>query len=244
MQVDLGNRVALVTGSSRGIGKSIALGLAEHGAHVVLAARTVKLLQEVEEQIVQKGGEATAIPTDIGKEDDILSLFDLINDRLGHLDILVNNAAVGTWGELIDFSMEDFDRIMNINIRSLYIICQQAMRLMIPRKTGFIINLSSVVGFKGYPKQSAYTASKHAVMGLTKSLAVEAQKFNIQVSAIQPGGVATEFATEARPDLDPAILIKPQDIANTVLYLLSLSDRAMVDQIHVRRRNGTPFIGV
>jgi 3-oxoacyl-[acyl-carrier protein] reductase len=244
MQVDLSDRVALVTGSSRGIGRSIALGLAEHGAHVVLAARTVKLLQEVKEHIVRKGGKVTAIPTDIGKEDDILSLFDLINDRLGQLDILVNNAAVGTWGKLVDFSMEDFDRIMNINIRSLYIICQRAMRLMIPRKAGFIINISSVVGFKGYPKQSAYTASKHAVMGLTKSLAVEAQEFNIQVSAIQPGGVETEFATAARPDLDPSILIKPQDIANTVLYLLSLSDRAMVDQIHVRRRNGTPFIGV
>jgi 3-oxoacyl-[acyl-carrier protein] reductase len=190
------------------------------------------------------GDHATVIPSDLSVEDDVNALFNLIKDREGRLDILVNNAALGLWGHLVDFSISDFDRIMSLNVRGLYLCCQHALKLMIPQKSGYIINLSSVVGFKGYPNQSAYTASKHAVMGITKSLAVEAREHNIQVSAIQPGGVETDFAFEARPDLDPTILIRPEDIAQCVLFLLSLSDRAWVDQIHVRRRNGTPFIGV
>lgn len=241
MQVNLKDRVALVTGASRGIGRSISMALAQAGAHVIITSRNVEQLQKVEREI---GGNATVIPSDLSAHDDVDALFDLIKDRKGRLDILVNNAAIGLWGHLVDFSISDFDKIMKLNVRGLYLCCQRAMKLMIPQKSGYIINISSVVGFKGYPNQSAYTASKHAVMGITKSLAVEAREHNIQVSAIQPGGVETDFAFEARPDLDPSILIKPEDIAHSILFLLSLSDRAWVDQIHVRRRNGTPFVGV
>jgi 3-oxoacyl-[acyl-carrier protein] reductase len=241
MQVNLKDRVALVTGASRGIGRSISKALADAGARVIITLRNVDKLQRVEKEI---GASATVIPADLSVENDVHSLFDLIKDREGRLDILVNNAALGLWGHLVDFPISDFDKIMSLNVRGLYLCCQRALKLMIPQKSGYIINLSSVVGFKGYPNQSAYTASKHAVMGITKSLAVEAGEHNIQVSAIQPGGVETDFAFEARPDLDPSILIRPEDIAQCVLFLLSLSDRAWVDQIHVRRRNGTPFIGV
>jgi 3-oxoacyl-[acyl-carrier protein] reductase len=241
MQVNLKDRVALVTGASRGIGRSISKALADAGARVIITSRNVDKLQMVEKEI---GANATFIPSDLSVENDVHALFDLIKDREGRLDILVNNAALGLWGHLVDFPISDFDKIMSLNVRGLYLCCQRALKLMIPQKSGYIINLSSVVGFKGYPNQSAYTASKHAVMGITKSLAVEAREHNIQVSAIQPGGVETDFAFEARPDLDPSILIRPEDIAQCVLFLLSLSDRAWVDQIHVRRRNGTPFIGV
>ena len=108
-------------------------------------------------------------------------------------------------------------------------------------KRGYIINISSVVGFKGYPNQSAYTATKHGVMGLTKSLAVEAQEYNIRVSVIMPGGVETDLAMIARPDLDPKILMSPEDIADAVEYLLSISDRAAVDEIYIRRKSSKPF---
>ena len=241
MQVNLKDHVALITGASRGIGRSISMALARAGARVIITSRNVDKLQEVEKEI---GENATVIPADLSVEEDVNALFNLIQDREGRLDILVNNAALGLWGHLVDFPISDFDKIMKLNVRGLYLCCQRALKLMIPQKSGYIINLSSVVGFKGYPNQSAYTASKHAVMGITKSLAVEAREHNIQVSAIQPGGVETDFAFEARPDLDPSILIRPEDIAHCVLFLLSLSDRAWVDQIHVRRRNGTPFIGV
>jgi 3-oxoacyl-[acyl-carrier protein] reductase len=106
---------------------------------------------------------------------------------------------------------------------------------------GHIINISSVVGWKGYAEQSAYSASKHGIMGLTKSLAREEQEHGIRVSAILPGGVDTELIREARPDLDPQQLMSPDDVADAVAYLLSVSSRAGVDEIHLRRRNSTPF---
>jgi 3-oxoacyl-[acyl-carrier protein] reductase len=244
MQVDLKGQVALVTGASRGIGRCISLALARAGTHVILTARNVERLQRVEKEVLKAGGRATVAPADISQENEVHALFDLVKDRVKKLDILVNNAAIGLYGDLVDFSMEDFDRIMQLNVRGLYLCCQKAMKIMVPLKHGYIINLSSVVGFKGYPNQSAYTASKHAIMGITKSLAVEAQKHNIHVAAIQPGAVETDLAFEARPDLDPSILIKPEDIASCVVFLLSLSERAWIDQIYVRRRNGTPFIGM
>jgi 3-oxoacyl-[acyl-carrier protein] reductase len=112
---------------------------------------------------------------------------------------------------------------------------------MEPRRRGYIINISSVVGFKGYVNQAAYAATKHGIMGLTKALALEAQPHGIRVSVVLPGGVDTELVRAARPDLDPKDLLQPDDIAQTVLYLLSLSDRAAVDQIYIRRRNSQPF---
>jgi len=241
MELHLHKRVALVTGASQGIGRSVGNGLAEAGAQVVLTSRNLKKLERVSREITSRGGEGFPIPADLAVETDILGLFQSIRDRFGRLDILVNNAGIGLWGKLVDFPLDNFDTIMNVNVRGLYICCQQAMRIMVGQKSGFIINISSVVGFKGYPNQSAYTASKHAVMGITKSLAVEAQEHNICVSAILPGGVDTDFIGEARPDLDRSILIPPEDISRCVLFLLSLSDRAMVDQIYIRRRTGSPF---
>jgi 3-oxoacyl-[acyl-carrier protein] reductase len=112
---------------------------------------------------------------------------------------------------------------------------------MIPQKSGYIINVASVVGFKGYVNQAAYTATKHGVMGLTKVLSAEAQPHGIRTSAILPGGVDTDMVGDARPDLDRSVLLQPSDIAQTVMYLLSLSERAAIDQIYIRRRNSTPF---
>jgi 3-oxoacyl-[acyl-carrier protein] reductase len=242
MAFDLRGSVALVTGASRGIGRSTSVALAEAGAHVVMSARSGDVLDSVKAGIEGRGGRATVVPADLAAEADIESLFRKVKSGPGRLDILVNNAGIGLWGKLVDFPIGDFDRLVAVNVRGMYLCCQQALRLMIPAKRGFIINISSVVGFKGYPKQSAYTATKHAVMGLTKSLAVEVQEHNIHVSAILPGGVDTGFIGDARPDLDRSVLMPPEDIANTVLYLLSLSDRAWVDEIYIRRRTGTPFI--
>jgi 3-oxoacyl-[acyl-carrier protein] reductase len=115
------------------------------------------------------------------------------------------------------------------------------MRLMAPARRGYIINISSVVGVKGYANQAAYAASKHAVMGITKSLAAEAQPHGIRVSAILPGGVDTSLMEALRPDLDKALLMKPDDIADAVMFLLSLSDSAAVDEIYIRRRSSAPF---
>jgi 3-oxoacyl-[acyl-carrier protein] reductase len=240
-KVDLGGQTALVTGAGRGIGRAIAKALASKGAQVFLAARTASQLESAAEEIRCSGAAAVPVPTDLADERDIRSLFDRIGNEAGRLDILINNAGVGIYGPVVDFASADFDTVMRVNAKAAFLCCQQALRLMIPKKSGTIINISSVVGFKGYPNQAAYTASKHAVLGLTKSLAVEAQEHGIRVSAILPGGVDTEMVAKARPDLDPNILLQPEDIAHTVLFLLSLSDRAAIDQIYIRRRSSKPF---
>ena len=241
MSADLENKVALVTGAGRGIGRAICLALADAGAHVVAAARTTEEINAVAREITGAGGKATAITADIAEEDDVVALFGRIRDTIGRLDVLVNNAGVGAYGPVVDFAAADVDRIMAVNVRGTFLCCREAMKLMIPRYDGYIINISSVVGFRGYPNQAAYTAAKHAVMGLTKSLAVEAQEHGIRVSAICPGGVDTEMIRRSRPDLDPSVLMHPEDIAQSVMYLLSLSERAAVDEIYIRRLKGKPF---
>ena len=109
------------------------------------------------------------------------------------------------------------------------------------QKNGTIINMSSVMGFRGYVDQAAYAASKHAVVGMTKTLAIEAKEYNVRVSVIHPGAVATEMGLSARPDLDPQVMIHPEDIAQVVLFLLSLSEHCAIDEIYIRRKSGSPF---
>ena len=241
MNVNLSGQVALVSGSGRGIGRAIALDLAAHGAHVVVSARSADQIESVANEIKDAGGKATPIVADVADEQNVRTVFETIRQKLGRLDILVNNAGLGLYGPVKEFEVRDFDRVIAVNLRGTFLCCQEAMRLMAQQGRGFIVNISSVVGVKGYPNQAAYTASKHGVMGLTKSLAVEAQEHDIRVSAILPGGVDTDMAARARPDLDRSILIRPEDVAQSVIYLLSLSDRAHVDQIQIRRRTGQPF---
>lgn len=239
--MEIKGKTILVTGASRGIGKDIAISLSKEGATVILTARDRGLLGQVEDIIKEKGGNCSVIPADFYREEDIDGLFSEIEKRYERLDVLINNAAMGLYGRLEDFPIENLDKMFKVNVRAVYLICQKALGMMIPAKRGHIINISSVVGFKGYPNLSAYTATKHAVTGMSKSLAAEVQQYGISVSIISPGGVDTDFAAQARPDLDRSILIPTSDISNTVIYLLTLSDNSMVDEIYIRRRTGKPF---
>ena len=235
------DQVALVTGAGRGIGKSVSSSLAARGARVVLAARTSGEIEALAGEIREVGGSALAVPTDVSREDEVGSLFERAIREWGRLDILVNNAGIGLFGPIDEFPASDWDRVMETNLRGTFLCSRQALRIMKPQRTGFIINIASVVGFKGYPDQGAYAASKHGIMGLTKSMAVEAQPHGIRVSAVLPGGVNTDLIGDARPDLDHSTLLWPEDIAKTVLYLLSLPERAAVDQIYIRRSKSAPF---
>ncbi len=192
-------------------------------------------------EIIAAGGKALALPLDLADEATVAALFDRIRARLGRLDILINNAGIGLFGPVLDFASADLDRLYTINVRGTFLCCQQALKLMIPQRSGYIINIASVVGFKGYPRQAGYVISKHGVMGLTKSLAIEAQAYGIRVSVVAPGGVDTDMIGNARPDLDRSGLMRTEDIAQTVMFLLSLSDQAAIDEIYIRRRAGQPF---
>lgn len=240
-QAGLRDRVALVTGAGRGIGRAISLMLGAEGARVIAAARTLEEIEALSTEIRQAGGRAEALRVDLAEESSIASLFQQVRQRFGRLDVLVNNAGIGLFGRVEDFPSQDLDRLYQVNVRGTFLCCQQAMRLMIPQCGGTIINISSVMGIKGYANQAGYTATKHAVVGLTKVLAVEAQEHGIRVSVVMPGGVDTAMVGDARPDLDRSELLHPEDIAETVRFLLTLSPRAAIDEIYIRRRTSKPF---
>lgn len=241
MSAKLDGKVAVVTGAGRGIGRVIAQELAANGACLVAAARTGEEIESLAAEITGSGGKALAVRTDITDEASVQELFSVIDDKCGPVDILVNNAGMGVFSHIIDCSSEDFDRVMAVNVTGSFLCSREALGRMIPRESGYIINISSVLGIRAYVNQGAYTAAKHGVMGLTKTLALEGQPHGIRVSAILPGGVNTELIRQSRPDLDPSELLEPEDIAGAVMYLLSLSEKASIDQIYIRRRNSSPF---
>jgi 3-oxoacyl-[acyl-carrier protein] reductase len=237
----LGGQVAIVTGASRGIGRSTALALARNGACVSLAARTEVHLQAVQSEIEASGGQAASFPTDVSREAEVAHLVHGTVERFGRLDIVVNNAGIGIFESLAETTTEQWDRIMAINARGPFLLCRAAIPFLERQRQGFIVNIASVVGVKGYENQAAYSASKHALMGMTKALAREVQKAGIRVHAICPGGVDTTMANQARPDLDRSVLMQPDDIADIVLFLVTRRGNAVIDEIRVRRATSTPW---
>ena len=242
MAKPLTNKVALVTGASRGIGKQIALTLAARGANVVLSATNAALLDEVAHEITAAAAPAPlTIPADLTDEKSIIALVAAADRSLGRLDILVNNAGITHAAQLEDTATEDYDRIMAVNARAPFILCRQALPMLKKAPRGFIINIASVVGVKGYPNQSAYTASKHALRGMSMALAEELAETDITVHLLCPGGVDTDMVSSVRPDIPKQKLINPKEIAEIVDYLTTHKGNAIIEEIHIRRKASNPW---
>ena len=158
-----------------------------------------------------------------------------------HLDVLVNNAGVVISAEFGEYEAGDWDAVMNVNVRSPFFLTQLLLPLLKQASPGFIVNIASVVAKKGYERQSLYAASKHALLGFTKSLARETINDNIRVHAILPGGVNTDMVTGVRPDIDTSELIDPEEVAEVVANLLKMRGNAVIDEIEIRRRTKTPW---
>ena len=237
----LEGKVAIVTGAGRGIGRSIALTLARSGVRVSLAARSETQLGAVRAEIQAFGGDAASFPTDVSREADVIALIRDTLRHFGRLDILVNNAAIGVFGPLVEATADQWDQVMAVNARGPFLMCRQAIPYLKQQERSFIINISSAVGIKGYPNQALYTASKHALMGMTKALAREVHQDGIRVHAVCPGGVDTQLIGNARPDLDQSVLMQPQEIADIVLFLVTRQGNAVIDEIQVRRQVSTPW---
>ena len=231
----LAGKIAIVTGASRGIGRAISIALAEEAATIVLVARASDKLQEAAEKVTQAGGRSRIVVTELTDEESIKGLVKYTEAEFGRLDVLVNNAGITHSARLEETATEDWERLMWVNARAPFILCREALALLRKSPAGYIINIASVVGVKGYPLQSAYTSSKHALRGMTISLSEELRDSNIRVHLLCPGGVDTDMVARVRPDIHKDELIKPEEIAELVLYLVTHRGNAVIDELHIRR---------
>lgn len=231
----LAGKVAIVTGSSGGIGKAIALTFARDGASVVVAARRRILCEQVAERITRQGGQAMAIQTDVTDEAQVERMIAETVKRFGRLDILVNNAGIGGGSRIAETRTTDFDRVINTNLRGTFFCCRAGFRQMQRNGGGIILNLSSVCGLQAWAGTGTYSASKHGIMALTKALADEGRPYRIKVSAICPGGVADTLVDASPEEIARSEQISPYDIAETAVYLATLGPSAVVHQVIVDR---------
>ena len=231
----LEGKVAIVTGSSSGIGKAVALRFSEEGATVIIAARRVSLCSKVAEQINERGGKALSIPTDIRHEAQVEHLISQTAAHCGEVDILVNNAGIFGGGPLENTNTEQFDDVINTNIRGTFFCCRAAFRYMKTKGGGTIINMSSVAGTDAWAGTGTYSASKFAIMGLTKALADEGRSWGIKVCAICPGGVAEDLVDHGLEAITQSGKISPFDVAETAVYLATLGPNTIVRQVMVDR---------
>jgi 3-oxoacyl-[acyl-carrier protein] reductase len=223
------DKVAAITGASRGIGRSIALFLAGEGAKVVASARNSAELEKLVAEIKEKGGEAIAVAGDVAVTADADRLVDAAVAAYGRLDILVNNAGITRDGLLLRMKDEDWDAVLNVNLKGAFLCTRAAAKVMSKQRYGRIINISSVVGEMGNAGQANYCASKAGLLGLTKSVARELARRNVTVNAVTPGFIVTDM-TEALPEKTREELASQiplgrlgdaEDIAHAVLFLAS-----------------------
>lgn len=232
----LRGKIAVVTGGGRGIGRAIGARLARLGADVVLAGTTAAHLERAAGDIAGFGGRARAVVADVSDEAQVRELF----AAAGPVDVLINNAGIGRFGRLVDTTVEDWDRVMAVNLRGAFLCAREAMRAMAGRG-GRVINIASVVGLKGYAEQGAYAASKHGLMGLSKVMGVEGREDGVITQVVAPGGVDTDLVSAARPDLDRSAMITVEDMADAVEFLLRQRGNAITDMVQIRRRGNAPW---
>lgn len=222
----LDGKVAIITGGGTGIGKGIAKAFVDEGCSVVIAARNADRLAAAAEELAGDGGTVVAIPTDVTNEEQMVSLFSKTMDQFGRLDILVNNSGAFDGGPIEDLTLEQWERVQSVNVTGPFLGSREAFKIMKKQGGGRIINIGSIAAQRARHSSSPYTTSKHAVWGLTQSLALEGRDYGIAVSALHPGNTWVERRGDGKSatgrDEGPEPLISTADMARTALLMVTL----------------------
>ena len=234
--MELQDSVVVVTGASRGVGRSIALELATEGPRLVLVARAQAELEDVQRGVEELGGEAVVIPTDLRAPEEIEAMVQETLATFGTVDAVINNAG---WSPPLrpiqQTSLEDWDHVMQVNARAPFQITKLFLPTMLEKGRGHVINISSLVGKRGVATASAYCMSKAALMAMGESLIAEASPKGIRMTNFACGAINTDMRWEATPDYPMEQVIEPEDVAQAVLNVLKMNDTVLIEEIPIRR---------
>lgn len=240
MSIKLEGKVALITGASSGIGRASALALAGEGANLVLTARRQERLDELASLVKKAGGRTVKIIGDATDESVAKQCIDASVKTFGTLDILINNVGIGNYKNLIDTSAEEYDDLMNTNVRSTFLFTRYAVPVMIKQNSGIILMISSMAGVYGFAGEAVYCATKFAQVGFAQALDKELRQHGIKVGVICPGGVKTEFAIgKGRTERSVAEsgMLEPEDVADSVVLACTQSSNSRIIEIQMRTMN-------
>ena len=235
--ISLAEKSVLVTGASAGIGWATALALAAKGANVLVTARREQRLRELCDLIAAGGGRAVFLAGDAAEESTAEKCVALAVKQFGRLDILINNAGAGNYKNLVDTSADEYDALMDANMKSSFLFTRHAAPVMIAQKSGEILFISSVAGLQGYAGEAVYCASKFAQIGFAQALDGELRKYGIKVGTICPGGVKTEFAVgkgRTEEGVKNSYMMEPHEVADAIVFACSQPRNARILQMTVR----------
>jgi 3-oxoacyl-[acyl-carrier protein] reductase len=229
---------ALVTGATQGIGRATAFALGRAGYRVGVCARTAAKIQTLLAELGAEGIQAAGAPADVAEPDQVRDALNQITGELGEIGILVNNAGILIARHFEELTLEEWDATMATNLRSLFLVTRAVLPSMRQKREGSIVNVASLAGRNGFVGGTAYAASKHAVLGFSRSLMLEVRKDNIRVIAVCPGSVDTGMLHD-QPLLrtDPRRILRPEDVADTILHAVRLPERALVSELDIRPTN-------
>ncbi|NQU66819.1 MAG: SDR family oxidoreductase [Candidatus Marinimicrobia bacterium] len=230
-------QIALVTGASSGLGKAIALRLVEQNYHVVLASRNIEKLEIVKNEIENKSGKCTIIPTDVSLESSVQHLVTEC-DKLGFVGTVINNSGLGLFSKISNHSTEDWDQMINVNLRGAFLISRGFIPAMQNRKQGTLVFVNSVAGKWGYPFSAGYVASKYGLRGLADSLRNELRSDHIKVTSVHPGAVDSPFWDNTKANFPRHEMMQDDDVAKMVVQAITLSGNAVNEEIVIRRVQG------
>ena len=232
----LAGKVAIVTGASKGIGRASAIGLAAEGAAVAAVARSGNKLEALRGEIEAAGGRCAPVVGDVAQKATADETLDVALGRFGRVDVLLNNAGIGSYADFLDYSVEDYDSIMNTNMRSTFLFTKAVVPTMKAQGSGLILQVSSQAGIRGFTREAVYCATKHAQVGFTQALRLELQPFGIKVAVICPAGVKTEFAIgQGRtPEFVASSgFLEAEDVADAVVFAATQRPNARMTQINL-----------